>query len=64
MSNRMISNQSIIEVLTRVASIIRRRTVETSARARIPHLGSCLSCVELLTALYWNVLVIDPKSPN
>ena len=51
-------------MLERIAHTIRRRTIETSSRARIPHLGSCLSCVELLTALYWQELRIDPRVPN
>ena len=50
--------------LARIALTIRQRTIETSARARIPHLGSCLSCVELLTALYWKELRIDPQAPE
>jgi len=49
--------------LKQISLTIRKRTIETSAKARIPHLGSCLSCVELLTALYWNELNIDPKAP-
>ena len=52
------------EVLIGIALTIRQRTIETSARARIPHLGSCLSCVELLTALYWQELHIDPQAPE
>lgn len=50
--------------LARIALTIRERTIETSARARIPHLGSCLSCIELLTALYWQELRIDPQEPE
>jgi len=50
--------------LSRVAHTIRQRTIETSARAKIPHLGSCLSCVELLTTLYWQELNINPTAPN
>ena len=50
--------------LSRVAHTIRQRTIETSARAKIPHLGSCLSCVELLTALYWRELDINPAAPD
>ena len=50
--------------LSHVAHTIRRRTIETSAKAKIPHLGSCLSCVELLTALYWLELRIDPTAPG
>jgi len=43
---------------------LRQRLVTTSATARIPHLGSCLSCVELLVALYWQELRIDPAQPE
>ena len=50
--------------LASIALTIRERTIETSARARIPHLGSCLSCVELLTVLYWQELRLDPTTPN
>ena len=50
--------------LSRVAHTIRKRTIETSAKAKIPHLGSCLSCVELLIAIYWQELNIDPKAPD
>lgn len=52
------------EALARIALTIRQRTIKTSARACIPHLGSCLSCVELLTALYWKELSIDPEEPD
>ena len=55
--------QSTIQ-LSRIAHTIRKRTIETSARAKIPHLGSCLSCVELLTVLYWQELNINPKAPD
>ena len=53
-----------IDTLQEIALRIRKRTIETSAAARIPHLGSCLSCVELLTALYWNELNINPEAPE
>lgn len=53
-----------IEQLAIIARKIRKRTIETSAQARIPHLGSCLSCVELLTSLYWHELSVDPQSPE
>ena len=57
-------NAESTEQLARVANKIRRRTIETSSRAKIPHLGSCLSCVEILTTLYWKELKVDPKAPN
>jgi transketolase len=44
--------------------MLRRRLVTTSAKAKIPHLGSCLSCVELLVQLYWQELRVDPANPE
>ena len=35
-----------------------------SHTAGTPHLGSALSCVEILVAAYWNVLRIDPAHPE
>ena len=60
----MTNTQRSTEQLTHIARTIRRRTIETSAKAKIPHLGSCLSCVELLTALYWRELNVNPQSPE
>ena len=50
--------------LEATALTLRRRLVTTSAEARIPHLGSCLSCVELLVQLYWQELRVDPTNPE
>ncbi len=47
-----------------IAKNLRKRILETSANAKIPHLGSCLSCIDLLVYLYWVELSIDPKYPN
>lgn len=53
-----------INELERRARILRARIVETSHKAGIPHLGSCLSCVDILTALYFSVLRIDAAKPT
>ena len=45
------------------AKILRARIIETSHKANMPHLGSCLSCVDILAALYFSVLRIDTKQP-
>jgi transketolase len=50
--------------LTAVAAGLRRRIVGTSHRSAIPHLGSCLSCIDLLVHLYWKVLRVDPNQPD
>jgi transketolase len=53
-----------IESLKKTASAIRQRVIELSHSAGTPHLGSSLSCVDILTALYWSVLKIDPRRPD
>ena len=50
--------------LKRIANGLRRRVIELSHRAGTPHLGSSLSCLDILTALYWSVLRIDPANPT
>jgi transketolase len=47
-----------------MARRIRARLVEISCKARTPHLGSALSCVDILVAAYWGVLAVDPKNPK
>ena len=49
--------------LKNIANTLRKRIVETGSNSRIPHIGSCLSCIDLLVYLYWNELKIDPKQP-
>lgn len=50
--------------LEAIARHIRGRLVEISHKARTPHLGSSLSCVDILVAAYWAVLAIDPQNPD
>lgn len=45
-----------INSLRRVAAELRGKIIETSNKAGVPHLGSCLSCVDILTAIYWGPL--------
>jgi transketolase len=49
--------------LAAIAARIRARVVEMSHVAETPHLGSSLSCVDMLVAAYWATLRIDPKHP-
>lgn len=50
--------------LEHLARRIRAKLVEQSHRAKAPHLGSALSCVDLLVAAYWTTLRIDPAYPD
>ena len=53
-----------IQALMKLAREIRFRTIRNSHVTGTPHLGSCLSCTDLLVWLYWNVLKIDPRKPR
>ena len=46
------------------ARTLRARIIETSHKSGTPHLGSCLSCVDILSVLYFAVLQIDPANPR
>jgi len=50
--------------LIAIASRIRGTLVEMSHEAKTPHLGSSLSCTDIVTAAYWGILEIDPSQPN
>lgn len=47
-----------------IARRIRARLVQMSHVAETPHLGSALSCVDMLVAVYWGFLRIDPHRPQ
>ena len=50
--------------LAKLAATLRARIIETSSKTGTPHLGSCLSCVDILTALYFSVLRLDTSNPQ
>jgi len=50
--------------LKNVTRRMRAKLVEMSHQAKAPHLGSSLSCVDILAAAYWRVLNLDPKDPD
>jgi transketolase len=50
--------------LVQVAAEIRGMLVEMSHRTGSAHLGSALSCVDIMVALFWKKLSIDPGAPD
>jgi len=50
--------------LESLAQTLRYRIIKTSHESGTPHLGSCLSCTDLLVYFYWRVLNVDPKNPT
>jgi transketolase len=53
-----------ISRLESIARDIRARIIETSHKTNTPHLGSCLSCVDILVAAYFHCLRLDPAKPR
>ncbi|MEW6264294.1 MAG: transketolase [Thermodesulfobacteriota bacterium] len=53
-----------IAELEALARRLRGRIIEMSHRSKAAHLGSALSCVDILTALYFHVLAVDPADPD
>ena len=43
-----------------MAKEIRRKIIEMANKSQGPHVGSCLSCVDILTVLYFNVMNLEP----
>ncbi|RMH50352.1 MAG: transketolase [Zetaproteobacteria bacterium] len=50
--------------LEEIAREIRRRIVINAHRSSTPHLGSCLSCVDILVSAYFHGLRIPPEAPD
>ena len=44
--------------------MLRYRIIKTSHESGTPHLGSCLSCTDLLVFFYWHILNINPADPS
>lgn len=50
--------------LKKIADKIRYKIVEMSKVGKAPHLGSSLSCVDIVVAAYYAFLRIDPRQPT
>ena len=52
------------EQLMKISQQIRVKLVELSHKTKTAHLASALSCVDILVALYWEILNISPETSN
>jgi transketolase len=52
-----------LDALENVARDLRYQAVQMSHRASTPHLGSVLSCIDIVVAAYWRILRLDPSQP-
>jgi transketolase len=53
-----------LETLRELAREARVRIITNAHKTQTPHLGSCLSCVDVLVAAYFHSLQIDPAKPQ
>ena len=47
-----------------IARNLRGALVSLSSSKGVPHLGSCLSCIDMMVAAYWRAMHIDPEQPK
>jgi transketolase len=50
--------------LDAIARRLRFKLIQMSHAAGTPHLGSALSCVDILVAAYWNAVKVDAQNPS
>lgn len=60
---RLQQSNPAIESLMQHARKIRSQLIENSYETQTPHLGSCLSCVDILVVAYFYALKINPTKP-
>ena len=53
-----------IASLEKVCRTVRRDIINMTADAASGHPGGSLSCVEMLMALYYNIMKVDPSNPG
>lgn len=53
-----------INELKNIANKVRKNIIEQVYRASSGHPGSSLSCVEILTTLYFNIMNVNPEKPK
>ena len=50
--------------LIKISSQLRKKIVEISYHSKAHHIGSAMSCIDILAALYFNIMNISPKNPK
>ena len=58
------ANTSQINDLNKIFFFLRKKIIEISYQAKAHHIGSELSCIDILVALYFNIMNINAKTPN
>ena len=56
-------SENELKILEKHANNIRRDIITMAFKARSAHSGGSLSCVDLLTVLYFSIMRVNPKDP-
>ncbi len=64
MQQELILEKPSIEDLEKTAQIVRRDIIKMIYQAQAGHPGGSLSATDIVTALYFRVMRIDPENPN
>jgi len=62
--NKEINKKLTIDELTKKSQTIRCDIIEMISEAKAGHPGGSLSAADIVTALYFRVLRVDPRYPN
>jgi transketolase len=57
-------DNTTIRNLEYIAALCRRKVVRMVEAGHAGHVGGALSCIDILTALYFHVMNVDPKNPK
>ena len=59
-NNELVSDKSLAEI----SALLRYKVIQMCHESKSAHLGSSLSCVDILSSLYFQVLNIRPDEPD
>lgn len=57
-------NEEQIRELRKYSAILRKHIIDQVYNAQSGHPGGSLSCADIITVLYFNVMKVDPKNPQ
>ncbi len=60
----MTNNINEIDKLNNISFLLRKKIIDISYQTKAHHIGSELSCIDILVALYYKIMNVDPNDPT
>ena len=60
----MTNNINEIDKLNNISFLLRKKIIDISYQTKSHHIGSALSCIDILVALYYKIMNVDPNEPT